>query len=206
MADDNLVIGLALVAVIVSAVGLGFSYYNQAGITGFAQYNDTGIVNITIDANLAIRFVSPTYDIIDWGNGTVDTGSPFAILETPGGTVTNGSWIPVAHGFIIENIGNIPANLSVVVENNASDLLGGDNPVYQFNWTENESGSCHNGSMANSTWFDVNKTVKGSLLCQTFLTDDATDEVRLDVRLYVPSNSYTGTRTDTVTAIADTDW
>ena len=64
MADDNLVVGLALVAVLVSAIGLGFNYYSQSGITGFAQYNDTGEVNITVQQNLAIRFV-PGYKIVE---------------------------------------------------------------------------------------------------------------------------------------------
>jgi hypothetical protein len=213
--SDILLIFSALLAV-ASILFAGFNIIsygilNNLGTTGFVAGNQTtGIVNLTIQASVAINF---TVDLIEWGTGRVDTGSNNATLDTSRNStykVLNGnwSWLNVnngnrTEGFILENIGNSNVSLWLATSKNATQFIGGNNPGYQFNITNNESNSCTNSSGVNlGDYYDVNTTGIGTRVCSNLGPGDTQDAIRLDVKLRIPSGSQTGTLTDTITATA----
>lgn len=195
MNSDNLLLTIAVVAVVVSAVGVGFTYYTvgefQSWLTGLATSNDNATVNLTIQSTTSINF---TTDSIDWGSGQVDLGSVQAVLTTSsgGGIVDNGTWtLSGSTGLVLENIGNTNVSLQLATTKNATEFLGNSSlSLYQFNVTEKETGSCEtsSGTASLNTWYDVNKTTDGTLVCNGFLPGNSNDEVYIDIRLRIASD------------------
>jgi len=184
---------------------------SKAGFTGFAIAGNTtaGIVNITIEQNLIINF---TTDIIDWGSGRVDAGANNATLDTsrttPATKMLNGNWTGgytnKTKGLVLENIGNVNATIYIKTANNATTFLGGTNPLYQFNVSNNETGSCVNATgFALSAYLDVNYTAgDGTKICEPLKYLPTSNQIRIHVLLRVPTDSKTGTLNDTITATA----
>lgn len=205
MNSDDLLLSVAVVAVVVSLLGMGMTYYSvdnfkKTWVTGFAV-TDTAIVNLTVESNLAINF---TTDLIEFGSGQVDAGASNATLDTAAGTVTNGNWTVVTQGFVLENIGNVDANLSFKTGKTAGEFIGGaaaGGPQYKWNVTDDEAGSCEATSgFTLGAWNDYNTS--GVEVCDVFYANDTKDAIRIDIFLLIPSDSKTGTLTDTVTATA----
>ena len=199
MEKDNVFLGIAVFIFIVAVVSLSVNYYNvsrSGGLTGFSV--DTGVVNISVNAVVAINF---TTDSINWGSGSVNQGANSATLISTG-TVTGGSWSPVSQGFIVENIGNTNVTLDLAAGKTAAQFIGGTSPEYQWNISNYESGSCLaavNSSLPLNEFYDVNVSSPGTRICDIFRFSDASDTIRIDLRLVVPSDSYTGALSDTLT-------
>ncbi len=209
IAISAILAGLAIIFFILTIFFPGT--LSRAGFTGFATAGNTtaGIVNITIEQNLIINF---TTDIIDWGNGRVDPGANNATLDTskttPETKMLNGNWTGGytnrTNGLVLENIGNINATLYLKTANNATTFLGGSEPLYQFNISNNETGSCINATGFDlNTYLDVNYTAgDGTKVCDIFGYNPASNQIRIHVLLRVPTDSKTGTLNDTITATA----
>ncbi|MCU0642231.1 MAG: hypothetical protein MUF61_01465 [archaeon] len=185
-------------AVIASLAAAGFSYYSLAGqgpkIVGFAT--STGTANLTVDLVANINF---TDNVIMWGNGSVDTGMLYAILDTAQGTVGNGSWTPETSGLTLENIGNVNVTLDLKVGKSAADFIGGTDPAYEWNVSNSDVDSC----VADAGFtLDVysGTTTSDTNICDYLLYNDASDAVRIDIKLKVPYNSLKGYLVDTITA------
>ncbi len=213
MKSVNVLLVLSIMLAAASIIFAGFNILsygmlNNLGATGFLTSNQTsGLVNVTVQSNLIINF---TTDAIWWGSGRVDPGANNATLDTSRNTtykVLNGNWNTFAYnksnGFIIENIGNLNASLWIATAKNSTQFLGGGNPAYQFNITNNEANSCTNATGLNlGGYYDVNTTGLGTNVCSLIEPNDARDTVRLDILLRIPSGSLTGELTDTITATA----
>ena len=202
MKSDNFVMVLAVAAVIVSAIGAGISYSSftnqESWFTGYVT--DSGTVNLTVITTASINF---TTDNINFGVGRVDAGAPNATLVTTGRNNTGGNWTNVTQGFVLENIGNLNVSISIYTGKDADTFLGGTNPEYQFNVTNVEIGSCIPWAGFNlGEWYDANTTDPGTFACSNFSYVDAGDELRIDMRLVVPSDSLTGDLGDIITADA----
>jgi hypothetical protein len=218
---DSVLLVLAIAAVLVSAVGAGVTYNNlgmqkETLLTGFATTTDNATVNITILSSIAINF---TTDSINFGAGRHDIGATNATLVTiPTVNNTGGNWTNVTSGFVLENIGNLNVSIYLMTGKSAATFLGGTGPEYQYNVTPiNDAGSslaaygtsCMNVSTL-SLWRDVNNTQLGSnrdqegtYVCRNFSYQDTnTDTLRIDLRLVVPSDSFTGSLGDIMTASA----
>ena len=205
--EKNIVLGLALFALAISAIGLGFNYYVEKGITGLTTYNDTGKVNLTVSTNLMIEFQS-AYELIAWGNGYVNItgGSDFAILDTATNEVSNGTWVnTTAKGFVVENIGNVNCSLYIRMGKNNVTFIGGSRPSYKYNVSNNETGSCTNSTdFLLSAWNEVNTTADyGTKICDKFPFEDTRDQIKIDIQLVIPSDSRTGLLEDIITATAE---
>ncbi len=215
MKSEDLLLTLAVVAVIVSAIGAGVTYYSidsfkETWFTGFATTTDNATVNLTVITSVAINF---TTDNINFGAGKVDLGADNATLVTTGANNTGGNWTNVTQGFVLENIGNVNASIYLMTGKTAATFLGGTNPQYQYNLTNKEAISCVNASgflpSELGLWRDVNNTFLGSnrgqegtYICSNFSFQDALDEIRIDLKLVVPSDSFTGSLGDIMTASA----
>src|SRR3989344_329332 len=198
---------------------------SKMGLTGFATACNTtaGKINLSIEGGLIINF---TTDLIEWGQGSVDTGSLNATLDSSRNSaetkVINGNWSMTngstnfnrTRGLVLQNIGNVNATIYLKTGKNAADFLGGSSPAYQFNVTNNETGSCGqnltttgNSSHANylglGLYYNVNATLgDGTRICDWFNFEDAKDALTIHILLRVPSDSKTNNLQDTITATA----
>jgi len=209
MTSDKALLSVAIIALVVSMVGAGITYNfissMRGKITGFAT--DAGYINLTVESSASINF---TTEDIDWGSGRVNGGEDNATLNTAAGAsnMTRGNWTGNAEGFIIENIGNVNVTINFSFGTNADGLLGGTGPAYLYNVSANEAGSCLNSSggtdpeagvgLALNDFYDANTTTMAA--CGTFLFNDSSDQIRVDLYLAVPSDSFVGALTDTITA------
>jgi hypothetical protein len=209
MKSENTLLALAIAAVLVAAVGAGFTYssiasYKETWFTGFVT--STGTANLTVITSAAINF---TTNNINWGAGRVNLGATNATLITiPQINNSGGNWTNVTSGFVIENIGNVNVTLWLKTGKTAATFIGGTNPQYQFNVTNIEAKSCTNRSAFNlNVFYDVNTTdtgvgAEGTWVCSNFSYVDSLDEVRIDLKVVVPSDSLTGALGDIMTASA----
>jgi cytoskeletal protein RodZ len=191
--SNNLLAILLIVAILIGLIGL---LVPKRVVVG--KVTDLGQLQVTVGAVTAINF---TDDIIDWGTGTVTEGYSSCTLDTEG-TVGPGctGFTAQTNGFTIENIGNQDVILQLATGKTAATLLGGTNPVYQYKMSVNERDACI--GMTPTTWTDVNATSPGTTVCTNLQAADANDAVDVDVRIVIPSDSYTGTLSDTFTATA----
>lgn len=198
MENNKILITLLVIAIVISIVGLFMPKQTILWMTGKAT--DTGQLQVTISGTTAINFTDGT---INWGTGTVTEGYSSCTLDTEG---TNGAdctgFTTQTDGFRIENIGNSDVTLQIATGKNAATLLGGTSPSYQYKMVNvtGEEGACQ--GMAPTTYTDVNNTSPGTTVCTNFTAEDTADTVDVDVNIVIPSDSLTGTLTDTFTATA----
>jgi hypothetical protein len=170
---------------------------------------------------LVINF---TNDSIEWGTGTVNIGETNSTLDsskagTPGSKCLRGNWSGCngtgtkAGGLLLRNIGNINATVALKMGKNATSFIGGTaggGPLYRINVSNNATNvACYNTTgFTFNQWYDVNNSftnppdLDGYIICKQFRYETSNDTVRIDVRLAVPSDSYTGYLTDQITATA----
>lgn len=164
-------------------------------MNGYVSY---GTVNLTVESRTQINF---TTSMVNFSSGSVTAGSANATLDTSGaGSVSQGNWT-ARTGLIVQNDGNQNVSLALTsVQGTASSFLGGTNPAYQWNITNNEANSCTNASgVSLGTNWNVNSS---SMICSNFSYADASDTIRIDFKVTVPSDSKTGALSDTITATA----
>jgi len=206
---ENVLLVLAIFAVVVSIIGAGITYnYLTAFKNKITGYGVEGSINLSVESSVEVNFSTGN---INWLSGRVAAGQTFATLNTSvhgAGNVTNGNWTGNDKGLVIENIGNVNVSLRFTFGDNAATLLEGnsENRSYRFNVTNNESGSCTaaNGSTETgylnlSAFIDVNTS--GTSFCPRFRFSDGSDLMRMDIALVIPSDTPTGAKNDTITAV-----
>ena len=185
---------LAILVIIISLASFGMV------LTG----NATGTVNITVETSASINF---TTFVINWGSGVVAPAQSNATLDTSAGVnnVTNGNWTGNTQGLILENIGNVNVSINLTAGKNATEFIGGTTPLFQYNATNNETGSCLNstgGTGALSLGTYANITSLPSVICGRLRYVQGSDAIRIDLKLVVPSDSFTGILNNSIIAIA----
>ncbi|OIO80232.1 hypothetical protein AUJ84_04275 [Candidatus Pacearchaeota archaeon CG1_02_32_132] len=205
---DNVLIIVAVFAVLVSAIGAGFTYsainnFKNTWVTGFVS---SGQANLTIESAVSINFSNA---IINWSSGRINGGQTRAqLLTTHKGSVTNGNWT-AQEGFILENIGNVNVTLDLKTNKNSTTLFGGTNPGYQWNVTANGTAADVGGTCGNTTtllngghelgyFYPVNTS--GMRFCATFNFNTGLDILRIDFNMTIPEDATTGDLGDVVTA------
>ncbi|VVB78290.1 Uncharacterised protein [uncultured archaeon] len=185
---------IAIIVIIISIVNFGMR------LTGHATSTDTAVVNVTVSATAAINF---TTDFINFGSGGVSDGSSSAMLESNGTAAVGGSWNwGSAQNFTLENIGNVNVSLDLKTSKTAATFIGGFLPQYNFTVRDTETGSCLQPGTTLGVWQSVNTTGDGTKICGNFTPEGAHDKITIDVRLVIPSDSFSGNEalTDTFTA------
>lgn len=204
MKSENVLLAVAVIAVVVSIVGLYITYDSisliRQKVTGLAT--ETGQVNITIQSQASINITSAGgvtgSKKIDFGSGYVTAGKSYAILATNGTMADGTGWNTVNGGFIVENVGNVNVTVGIKSTDNAVGFLGGSAPLYQYNVSNSEAGSCNfTTGYAGDIYKDM--TSADVTFCDNFQPGSALDEIRIDILLKVPSYSNTGALTQTVT-------
>jgi hypothetical protein len=207
MESDNVLLTVAILAVIVSLLATGFTYFSVVSlatkISGYAGSDASA--NLTVESSTSVNF---TTDTVDWGSGRLDPGATGANLFTVGaGSVNGGNWTAKS-GLILENIGNTNVTLNLSGAKTASTFIGGTNAVYKFNVSDNEASSCLNTSgkqdyVPGLTFEDVHTTVNYTY-CDPFVYHAAQDTIRIDFNVTIPEDSSTGALGDVITATAYT--
>jgi len=190
--DDNMeggqmiaYIAIAVIAISLFVIGMRF--------TGYA-INSNATVNVTISPLVAINF---TYAFINFGAGNVDLGAKNATLESNATSAVNGNWSWTKQNFTLENIGNLNVSLTLKSGKTAATFIGGTSPSYEYSVTNAEAGSCTGLSLGWKT-----ASTSDATICTSFKVKDSNDEIRINVKLVIPSDSTSGTGafTDTFTA------
>lgn len=201
MSSDSLMLGLALIMAVVAVVGVGLTYSSvsnlENALTGFAT--DEATTNLSVESNTAINF---TTDNINFGTGTIVNGSVRGVLSSTGLTTNTTGFTAVTQGFVLENIGNTNATLKIKTGKIATTFLGGTSPKYQFNVTNKEASSCETWNAGYTAGEYVDAATSDNTVCDKFQDTDASDELRIDILLVVPSDSFTGALGDVMTATA----
>lgn len=196
--ENSLLFYFALVLLIASLVIFGVNVVKVTNITG-AVSTSVGQANLTVETVAAINF---TTKFIDWGSGQVNSGSLKAYLNTSAGTVANGNWTANTAGLVLENIGNVNVSLTMQAGKTAATFIGGTSPVYEWNFTNVQAGSCTFDAGVNEGAFATVSQAAPDDICTVFGYLDSADALRMDISITVPSDSKTGPLTDTITATA----
>ncbi len=200
MNQDNLLLIVAVVAVAITIIGLGVTYNSLSVfnnfLTGFATENGTVSVNIQTIASINITSANNAPGkTLNWGSGTFNAGASHALLVS-NGTVVNGTWTSIAKGFVVENVGNLNVTLNISAVSAASTFLGGTSPLFQYKFSNNESGSCTFSAGVENTWKEF--TTTSTAACSKFHFVDTSDRINLDILVKIPNNGKTGALTNTV--------
>ena len=182
---------VAILVIIVSLGSLGMQ------ITGHSTVTDEAIVNVTVSSSAAINF---TVDLVEFGTGSVNNGTLGSTLET-GQTPIGGTWSAEPAALTLENIGNVNLTLNISASEAADDYLGGKDPLFQYKVTDaaSNTGACvGNGASAYKNF--TTTAASAVLACNPLQFDDDKDEIDVNIKLYIPSDSVTGTHTATITA------
>src|SRR3989344_9609813 len=189
--SNKVLASLLVIAIVVSVVGIFFSLGklgDLGGITGRQVYNNTesSTSNITI---LGVVGISVT-GIIDFGIGITAETQTITVATFPGYNNTafgfnNCDTNPVCMGIVVENTGNVNANVSVNFSKTSAEFIGGTVPGLAFNSTNGDTLGNQPGcnDLVNSS-FLVQPT-PGALkkLCGNLSYIDSADKVTFEMIL-----------------------
>ncbi len=200
--ENNFLFYFMIILLILAVIILIINLNKVFNITGRA----TGTANLTVESVAQLNF---TTNNINWGSGKVTEGQTNATLNTAGGAsnVTNGNWTGNTAGLVLQNTGNNNVSLNISAGTDSAGLLGGTSPLYQYNFTNIESGSCLNstgGTDALNLGTFVSANTTNVNVCGKFRYADGSDSLRIDLKLVIPSDSRTGAIGDIITATATT--
>ncbi len=160
-----------------------------------------GPVNVTVAASTTINL---TNAVINWGSGQVSQGFVNATLDTNNDSAASlrGTWSTTGiRPFILQNVGNVPVNVSINSTTNATAYIGGSGPAFRY-FPQNAAGNstaCESG-LANQT--DFNPTGNASQkqpLCNVFNFTAQRDHMWININITIPDNAPTGSKNTTIT-------
>jgi hypothetical protein len=198
MKSDNLLVIVAVIAVVSSMVGLLITYnsvsHTKDLITGFAEL-ETGFVNITIQNIALVEIISAAgfadNKTLNWGNGFVNSGD-YAYLVS-NGTVEGGTWGVIGEGFIVRNSGNQNVSIGINATNDSLTLFGAESEFKfsVFNLPGNDS--CIDYTVTQGVYYDLN-TSEDTIFCNNFGTAANNRLIGIDILLKIPASAPPGTR------------
>jgi hypothetical protein len=207
---SNMLISILVISVfVISLASFSVTMFKYAEskekLTGYAS----GYVNLTISTQITLNI---SRDTINWGAGLLNTTASGytnnATLYTSGetSTVNWGNWSTAnAKAIIIQNLGTVNCSLKLQALTNASAMIGGTATVraYQWNISNKQAGTCSdNGGEVRNVWKDVNNTQ--ATYCNQMGHIITAREIYIDVKLVIPDDSFSGTKSDTITITGDT--
>jgi len=219
--SSNTLLVIAVIAAVVSFVVFLMTWSSFNVWQGLSFEPESGNVTVEIQTNLDI-LVSPS--LINWSTGYVDTANSFvtANLSTVDGSTTGGvNFQSQSDGFNVENIGNSNATIDIATSKDAAAFIGGGVtaplPEYQFSVTNCDSTTCVSepgvkttsdtlpscgGAFTLGTLVDVNTTVPGTRVCDSFDSVPAGNAFRIDVRVVIPEDAPKVANSDTMVVTA----
>lgn len=190
----------------------GFVFYSKFSkvdtISGALVEQARARLNISSRAS-----INWTVNLVDWGSGYVNETALYCQLNTEGlnnpANCTN--FTTVYEGLRLENDGNRNVQVNVSTNNSAAQFLGGTNPRYEWKWSNNETDSCGskgigvtcvtNASALNFQGSYSTVYTASTEVCPCFRSNNPSDLLNLELQVRIPSDSFTGLRESTITAV-----
>lgn len=201
---------LLAVSIVISLGGL-LVFMTKGGedITG-AAISPVALARINITARASINW---TVNTVDWGTGYVNGSAQYCVLNTEGenNPLNCTNFTTVTQALLLENDGNRIVSVNISSNVTPAEFIGGTDPWFQWKLSNNESNSCgsHNAgnncyvnssALQNQTYTTVFTTPVE--ICPCFKFQNSNDTINTNLQVKVPSDSYTGVREATLTAIA----
>lgn len=213
MSEERLLFGIAVVAVLVSLLAAGLTYFSISDLVSrISGRVSSGEANLTVETIAQINFTTAA---ASWGSGRITPGGSAASLTTSNHTgplnVSGGNWTLIggttATGMRIENIGNVNVTINFTASKNVTEFIGGTGLVFNWNLSALEANSCLNITGKNgdvpthfAVYLPANTSPIGQIGCSNFNYIAGQDTLRLDFNLTIPEDSKTGLLTNTITA------
>jgi len=176
-------------ALLALAVIIGAYVFN---ISGAATYGAQASVNIT--QTLSLNIVQNT---TDFGTGHVEAGYSWAQITSEPSKV---HWVNESafspSPIIIENAGNVNANITIKADKDANGFIGGSSPAQHYKAGEGEVGAC-TGTLQSDYTELLNTSYTN--VCSSLSYEDDADQLKIYVNLTIPSDASTGTKVNGIT-------
>ena len=144
-------------------------------LTGYAT---TGIVNVSIDTSIVLNFST---SLLDFSNGTVSV-SPARIYSN--GTTVGGTWDAVNGQLVLENVGNVNANVDLNLNKTPTTFIGGTGADVQISISDDELNSCDDESATYTAISTSAITACGNLSYQP-----TNNSINIDFGLIIPNDA-----------------
>ncbi len=199
MADkisNNTIAALIVLAMFVSVIGTASTIGGLSGITGYAATTaPNGTVTLNVSGTLSITLINSSIAF-----STCKPDATTLYVNSSAGVETGGTCTaaPSDDYILVNNNGNVDANVTVKSSVVASSFIGGTSPSFQY-WGENVDGCT--GTNTALTSFTTSETA----FCPNLESDDSGDNVKLFARVGIPSDApVQGQQTATITFTAHT--
>jgi len=158
--------------------------------------NKTGTVNLSVTSTTEINLTDNT---INFGAGYVDGTVNNCTVDSEGNSNgCQGNWASVNDAILIENTGNTDAQIDLVVQKNATGLLGPNSTAASFQIKFKSAEIACSGQFNLSSFTEVGENFRvgtGSNICNStsyLKPDNSQDQLNMTVKLRIPNNA-TGT-------------
>ena len=169
---------ISLAGTIISLNKLGTITGNPA--TGYASLNTTATAQLTVNTTSDIRFLIST---VNWGSGSVNVTIGWCNMTTLGANSAGcQSFSTVSQGLTLVNDGNNNVSVTLYSNLSAASFLGGTNPKFQYNVSNNQSNSCPGGAVP-AAFTDVNTTIPGTQICALLDFNPTKDSLLIGVQV-----------------------
>ncbi len=206
--SNKTIAALLVVAMVLSLSGTFFSLNKlnmlQQGVTGYAtQYNDNATATLTLSSVTSIIF---TTDAVDWGTISIDTAGGYTECNlttehygaSPAISGCSGI-VTIPDSLVLENDGSVNVKVNITANDTPANWIGGTNPGFYFNSSENETGACAGTLVTTETALSTDEVT----LCTNLTFDNTHDALNLDLKAQVPYDAPTGTKVVKITAYAE---
>lgn len=201
--SNNLLAALVVFTIIIVIIGVWTSIERVNNLSKLTGRGTQGYVNVTI-ANMTNLNVTATD--CDFGTGTINISSTFAILAS-NGTIYYWNGTGTSANMSIRNDGNQNVSVNVSSTKDAAGFLGGGSNIeYRMFADDKDPGSCVNGTFLFATcgtpwpcWPGTNMSSTQVVVCNNLSATESTDEMWVGCYLRIADNTPGGSKTDTWT-------
>ena len=185
------------IAILIILFGTAMSLTKLQKVQNLAGLVTSGSVNITIATTAAINV---SQDTINWSSGQVSQGFSSATLDTNNETayVKGGTWSSAGiKGFTLQNIGNVPVNITINSTEDNSSYIGGTGPQFRFEAriATGNSSACEAGLLSGQKEFERSNRTR---ICNVFNYTVNRDHLIVDINISIPENAPSGSKNTTI--------
>ncbi len=165
-------------------------------LTGFATSAPAGQANVTVTSQIALTAIA---SFMNFGGGFAN-GSTCRLNSTntglPIGNCT--TFRDSNESIVVRNDGNSNLSINVSFDKTNATWIGGSNPGVWFDASDNETGSCANGTRmyGPGNWTGLNRAANaGYRVCQGSSSlglmsfDDTKDAINIDLAVLIPPDA-----------------
>ena len=192
--SDKTLMLLLVVSIVVALGGTFMSlsklYSSPTSITGAAVSPNASVI-LTVNSVASLTFTASS---VNFGTGSVNTSGGFSncTLSTVSTRYGCNGFNVVAAPLTLENDGNTNLTVQLVSNVTAAQFIGGSAPVFQYNVSVNETGSCLNSTQEveieafPATFTNVNTTDPGNIICPKLQFRNSNDTLNIGVNISIP--------------------